>query len=164
MRESVVGTALDPTGSGKKPQLLREVTDLSARNRAKAVLDAGDSSHDRELTQSLAAKVMGWRIARGRYLKAQRSWIPAWRFLPLTRLEDAFQLLNRASGDYKLTAVEGLAFSAEVRVGDRTGIASGEPKARVIALAVGRAVGLALPGSVPADQPLSKSRSRIDAV
>lgn len=161
---SICETAGRHVGGAKTSLLSRRMTDRSGLNRAQGVPDPGDSLHDRELTESLAVKVMGWRVARGRYLKAQRSWIPAWRFAPLIRLEDAFQLLNRASGDYKLTAVEGLTFSAEVRVGDFTGMAAGEPKARVIALAVGRALGLERPDSVPVDQLLSKSRSRIDGV
>ena len=87
-----------------------------------------EAARDHWLTNLLAQRVMGWRIARGRYLKAQRSWIPQWRFAPFIRVEDAFQLLNRASRDFRLTASEGSAFIAEVRVGDRTGRASGETK------------------------------------
>src|SRR5262245_53243691 len=38
------------------------------------------------LTVALAERVMGWRVAPGRFIKSGRSWIPHWRFSPLTRI------------------------------------------------------------------------------
>ena len=113
----------------------------TASDIPQTIVADGDLSEDRKLTESLAVEVMGWRVARGRFLKAHRSWIPVWRFAPLTRLEDAFQLLNSASRDYTLMAVEGAPFRAEVRVGERTGVAKGGTKPRVIVFALVRALG-----------------------
>jgi hypothetical protein len=97
---------------------------------------------DDRLTEKLAGEVFGWRAAPDRFLKGGRGWMPRWRFAPLERLEDAFQLLDRASDDYTLTANTGSTFSASVRVGERTGTASGRHKARTITLAVAQALGL----------------------
>ena len=109
---------------------------------------------DDRLTDELVSQVLGWRLAPGRFIKARRSWIARWRFAPLERLDDAFELLDRASRDYTLTSIEG-AFTAEVRVGDRIGSASGGPKARTITLAVARALGieLSLMGKVTNGEP-----------
>src|SRR5258708_879998 len=39
---------------------------------------------------------MGWKSAPGRFLMDKRRWIPAWRFQPLQKIDDAFQVLHSA--------------------------------------------------------------------
>jgi hypothetical protein len=74
-----------------------------------------------------------------------RSWIPRWRFQPLTRLNDAFQLLDKSGGAFTLTSHKRGYFTAEVCLDNRTGLAVGEPKAATITMAVARAIGLDVP-------------------
>jgi hypothetical protein len=95
-----------------------------------------------QLTTILAERVLGWKASPDRFIKPGRSWTPRSRFKPLVRLEDAFLLLNRAGGTYALSVGEDGAFNAEVRVGERIGKASGEPKARAITVAISRALGI----------------------
>lgn len=94
------------------------------------------------LTAILAERVMGWSVGPDRFLMGGRRWLPRWRFQPLVSLEDAFRLLDSAGSTYTLTTDEKRAFTAEVQVGDRTGKASGEPKARAVTIALARALGL----------------------
>ena len=94
-----------------------------------------------QFTALLAGRVMGWKACPDRFMKSGRAWIPRNRFRPLTRLEDAFFLLGHAASNYTLMSVDGL-FTAEVRIGVRTGKAIGDPKARTITLAVSRALGI----------------------
>jgi hypothetical protein len=94
------------------------------------------------LTTLLAERILGWKVCPDRFVKAGRSWIPKWRFKPFARLEDAFLLLDRASGSYSLSLGADGVFTAEVHVGDRIGKASGEPKALTISLAISRALGI----------------------
>ena len=97
---------------------------------------------DERLTDELAARVLGWRLAPGRYIKSGRGWTPRSKFRPLVDLKDAFRLLDRVSNDYSLLARPGGVFTARVRLDGRAGKATGEPKARAISLAVARALGL----------------------
>jgi len=97
---------------------------------------------DEQLTAILAERVMHWRPAPDRYLKPGRSWIPKWRFSPLTNLDDAFQLLERAGARYTLASDTGASVSAEVEIGERKGRASGRSVPRVITIALARAVGV----------------------
>ena len=97
---------------------------------------------DERLTDELACQVMGWKLAPGRYLKPGRAWLPKWRFSPLSRLDDAFQLLDNVSDRFSLVSDQSRTFTAEVRVNSRKGRASGTARARVITLAVARALGL----------------------
>ena len=99
------------------------------------------ASSDRQLTEDLARLVMGWRSTANRFLKPGRGWLPKWRFAPLERLEDAFQLL-RAANRYVLSCNPNHIFTAEIWIGRRTGKASDEHEARAIAIAAGRALGL----------------------
>jgi hypothetical protein len=100
------------------------------------------SAQDKRITDELAARVLGWQATPDRFLKANRGWIPRWRFAPLARLDDAFVLLEAASGHYKLELAENTPFTAEVAIGHTTGTARGECKPRVITIAVARALGL----------------------
>lgn len=94
------------------------------------------------LTDALAERVMGWKATPDRFIKSGRSWLPKWRFAPLSRLDDAFQLLDRSGSTYKLERGDGGAFRVEVQSGGRVGKASGDPVARTITLAVARSFGL----------------------
>jgi hypothetical protein len=95
------------------------------------------------LTAILAQKVLGWGVAPDRFLIGKRSWIPRWRFQPTERLDDAFQLLEKAQPEHYSMAPDGSGvFCVEVRIGGKLGLASGEPKALAITLAVGRALGI----------------------
>lgn len=98
--------------------------------------------NDDRLTECLAIRVMGWKTAPGRFIKADRAWTPSWKFAPLTNLEDAFALLDNAASTYTLRTGRGGMFEAEVRVSGRVGNASGRAKARTITLALARALGL----------------------
>jgi hypothetical protein len=88
---------------------------------------------------------MGWRAAPDRFIKSGRSWLPKWRFAPLSRLDDAFQLLDRFASTFKLERTSEDTFAVEVRSSGRIGKASGEPKARAITLAIAQALGLEVP-------------------
>jgi hypothetical protein len=92
-------------------------------------------------TALLAELVMGWKPAPDRFIKSGRSWIPRWRFQPFVSLVDAFELLDRVTHEYTLTS-HGRTFTAEVCVDSRLGMASGESKPEVIAIAVARALGI----------------------
>jgi len=98
-----------------------------------------------QLTAILATRVMGWKVGPDRFIKAGRAWLPKWRFNPFDRLDDAFLLLDRTGGFYALTVDPAGIFTAEVRIGDRTGKAAGDPKPRTTTLAVVRALDLEAP-------------------
>ena len=100
---------------------------------------------DQQLTGELALRVMGWKTAPGRFIKPGRSWTPMSRFKPLVRIEDAFQLLDRAGAAYRLSADGKGKFIAEVQVGIGKGKASGPAKARVISIALALALGIEVP-------------------
>jgi hypothetical protein len=119
---------------------------LARRTNSSRTHLEGVTISDQELTAGLAKEVMGWKVAPDRFIKPGRSWVPRWRFAPLKRLEDAFEVLDRAKSDYKLTVIDGGSFTAEVRVGGRIGKTSGEPKARTITIALAHALGLEVPG------------------
>lgn len=102
----------------------------------------GPAMSDHWLTEKLAAQILDWKAARGRYIKAEGGWTPSWRFTPLTNLEQAFDLLDRAASAYTISTNKARAFQTEVRVESQVGRASGEPKARTITMALARALGL----------------------
>jgi len=95
------------------------------------------------LTAELAVRVMGWRIAPGRFMMGGRGWKPAWRFQPVTRREDALDLLDTAQPmEYNITAERSGGFSVRVVVGGKVGSAQEPSAPRAITYAVARAVGL----------------------
>ena len=103
-----------------------------------------------ELTALLAAQVMRWKVAPGRYLMENRRWTPAWRFEPTKRLEDAFRLLDAADPEeYRINSRRGGAFTVRVQIDGTAGEASGTSKARAITHAVARAIGLEPEGRRP---------------
>ena len=97
---------------------------------------------DSQLTAKLAIEVLGWKTAPGRFVKPGRSWTPCWRFAPLENVAQAFDLLEGAAATYKLSGDNDGCFTAEVRIRGQIGKASGPQKARVICLAVARAIGV----------------------
>jgi hypothetical protein len=135
---------------------------ISARQESGVVIDE-------LLTDELAARVLGWQLAPGRYIKPGRSWIPRWRFQPLTNIGDAFQLLDAAAISYRLEAEEGT-LTAEIRTDSRNGRASGQCKARTITMALVHALGIevphdaATPDSTRSHSKEKPSRSKIDGV
>jgi hypothetical protein len=139
-------------------------------NRSQDTPPEGAAMNDERLTEELACHLMGWRLAPDRFMKSGRSWIPRWRFTPLTSLEHAFQLLDRAASKYTLTAVAGVAFTAEVRVRGRMGKVSGLSKAKTISLALAQALELELPddvgvqASAPVHRRSPRSRSKNDGI
>ena len=93
---------------------------------------------DAQLTALLARTVMGWKAAPDRFVKSGRSWIPRWRFSPFTRLQDAFLLLDRNVGTYKLERLADGKFAAEVQHSGGVGRAKDRHLARAITYAVAR--------------------------
>lgn len=91
------------------------------------------------LTAALAERVMGWKATPDRFTKSGRSWIPRWRFRPLTELADAFRLLDEAADHYTLTRNCSI-FTAEVHIASCSGKAAGQQIARTITMAVARAL------------------------
>ena len=96
---------------------------------------------DEHLTDFLAERVMGWRVAPDRFIKSGRKWIVRWRFAPLKSLEDAFDLLDTCGCAYTMSAGLDGQFEAEVRVDGRVGKATGNLKPRTITIALARALG-----------------------
>ena len=97
--------------------------------------------NDDRLTDELVCRVMGWKVAPGRFIKSGRSWIVRWRFRPFRDLAAALELLERAAERFCLTS-DRSTFTAQVHIGDRCGTASGGPKARTITMAICRALGM----------------------
>jgi hypothetical protein len=93
------------------------------------------------LTGLLAQRVLGWTVGPDRFLTGGRQWLLTWRFQPLKRLEDAFQLVNGAAPEEYTLGSEKGGFWAKVRIGGATGEAH-ESQARAMTLAIARAIGL----------------------
>lgn len=115
------------------------------------------------LTDELAARVMGWRLAPGRYMKAGRSWLPRWRFAPLTNLEDAFDLLDHTASACTFVTNRAGTLEVSVRVGEGSGTAAGDQKARVITTALARALGLDPPDGAGTPVKLSVRHRALSA-
>lgn len=95
------------------------------------------------LTVELAERVMGWGVGTDRYMTGNRSWRPRWRFQPITKLEDAFDLLEHATPEsYSMCSADNGSFSVRVQIKCKVGEATHESKALAITLAVARALGL----------------------
>ena len=97
--------------------------------------------NDENLTAFLAEHGMGWRVFPNRFIKSGQSWIPRRRFRPLKDIADAFRVLEQAADGFCLTNDRNI-FTAEVQINGLRGRASGEPKARTVSTAIGRALGL----------------------
>jgi hypothetical protein len=101
-----------------------------------------------QLTAILAERVLGWGVGPDRFLLGGRRWLPRWRFQPLTRIEDAFQVLEKEASTFTLALRGDGTFSAQVQVRDHAGSALGASKAATITVAVARAIGLNVPDVV----------------
>jgi hypothetical protein len=119
--------------------------------------------NDDRLTDKLVGRILGWRLAPGRYIKSGRSWIPRSRFRPLVDIRDAFRLLDAVTADYSLVARRGGPFIAEVRLDGRVGKAFGASKARTITIALADALGFARPDerSTPTSTSVAGSSRRL---
>jgi hypothetical protein len=96
-----------------------------------------------KFTLLLAERVMGWRVAPGRFLTSSRCWMPAWRFQPTKNLDNALALLDAADPDECIIIRRrGTDWSVSIRIGDGIGKAQDPSQARAITLAVAQAVGL----------------------
>jgi hypothetical protein len=124
-----------PPGVRNGRQFLLRGTTRTATSRT-------ESASEEILRDALALHVFGWRSTRDRYIKANRSWIPRWRFAPFTNLQHAFELLQAAGSSFILRSLATGAFEAEVCIGGHVGRAAGEPKARTITMAVACALRL----------------------
>jgi hypothetical protein len=92
------------------------------------------------LTNELA-RVMGRRLAPGRFILSGRRWIPRSGFRPLIDERDAFRVLDTVSRDCSLT-IRGGQCTVEVRAEGKVSRASSPSKARAITMAVARLVGV----------------------
>jgi hypothetical protein len=139
-----------------------------SRKQTPLVDRARVNDEDVRITEELACKAMGWKPAPDRFFKSGRSWIPRWRFRPFEEIGDAFQSLDAVASGYTLVSNEGESFRAEVRVKGRVGQACGDSRARAIATATWRALGLEGPDamatsvSTPARRRSRRSRRRGD--
>ena len=115
---------------------------LSCESVARTSLGEPMQMNPERLTAMLATSVMGWKVAPDRFLTAQRSWIPRWKFNPLERIEDAFMLLDYSKPVRYVISQTGGAFQVEVECGGRVGRAVGNSKPRAITLALARSLGL----------------------
>ena len=98
------------------------------------------------LTDCLAERVMGWTVGPERFMMGGRRWLPRWRFQPVTRLEDAFRLLERAAPqDYGTGAADTGGFWARVRLDGNIGEAHEPSQALAITFALARALRLEIP-------------------
>lgn len=102
-----------------------------------------------QLTAALATRVLGWTVAPERFLIGNRGWMPRWHFQPLTKLDDAFRLLDAAATGFTLVWSADQTFTARVQIGNRRGSAKGDSKPAVITVAIARAVGLDVPDRAP---------------
>jgi hypothetical protein len=115
---------------------------------------------DEHLTDELA-RFLGWRPFPDRFLTEGRCWISRSRFQPLASIHDAFRLLENVTQDYSIKKSRTEGFSVEVRLSGRVGRAAGEPKARMITLAIARALkldGVGCEGVLPPKMGGRKSR------
>jgi len=98
-------------------------------------------ANEDRLADKLAVRVLGWRLAPGRYIKSDRGWTPRWRFQPFTETASAFELLDQAADGYTITC-KGGSFRVSVYADQCLGEASGDCLARAITLAVAQTIGL----------------------
>ena len=95
------------------------------------------------LTAILAERVMGWTVGPDRFMMANRSWMPRWRFQPTEKLPDALRLLEAAApAEYDMRGGDRGSFCVRVRIGNGAGEASSKCKPRAITCAIARALGI----------------------
>src|SRR5262249_18449492 len=86
---------------------------------------------DRQLTDQLASRVLGWRAQGDRFLKSGKSWEPRWRFSPLSDIACAFELLHLTGAHYAIRH-DSSEFSVELEIGALRANATGIHLARTI--------------------------------
>jgi hypothetical protein len=98
------------------------------------------------LAALLAKRVMGWDVGPDRFLMANRSWMPRWRFQPTEKLVDALRLLDVAAPeDYDIRGDNEGHTVVSVRIAGTEGEAKEMSKPRAITYAVARALGIKVP-------------------
>lgn len=97
---------------------------------------------EHELTAALAERLLGWRAAPGRFLQGGRRWIPAWRFRPTERLEDACRLLDAAHASESNVIERNGIYFVRLFINGGSTEASERSRARAITYAVARAFGI----------------------
>ena len=96
-----------------------------------------------QLTASLAARVLHWRVTPDRFLTGKRGWLPRWKFQPAQKLADAIRLLEAANAEaYSVAAEANGSFLARVTVSGATGEAQARTKPLAICLALATVVGI----------------------
>jgi hypothetical protein len=110
-------------------------------------LDMEKTSFEETLTNALAERVLGWTRARGRFICADRKWLPRWRFQPLRNIADAFQLLEAARPlRYQMGSDPDGELWVRVEIAGLVGEARHTSQPRAITFAVARALGIELEG------------------
>jgi hypothetical protein len=108
---------------------------------------------DRELTDLLVERVMGWGIAPDRFMLGGRQWLSRWRFQPTEKIEDAFALLERVAPQrYTMSSDDTSLFQVRVQIDGVTGEASDTSKARALTYAIARALRVSV-GKYEGDDP-----------
>jgi hypothetical protein len=96
-----------------------------------------------QLTGSLVAAVLHWRVAPGRFLTSERGWLPRWKFQPAQKITDAIRLVEAAgTEEYSLTSNADGNFCATVRINGTTSEGCANTKPLAICLALAAAVGI----------------------
>ena len=85
-------------------------------------------------------EVLHWRIGPDRFLTANRSWLPGWKFNPLERLEDSFRLFDDCESICYILSRRGKFFQVKAQHGGKIGRAVGNSLPRTITLAVARSL------------------------
>jgi len=80
-------------------------------------------------------------VGPGRFVMANRKWIPRWRFQPTGKLDDAFELLAGARPqEYQIRGDDNGTIRVEVRIGGGVHVATGTSLARALSQAAARAI------------------------
>jgi hypothetical protein len=99
-----------------------------------------------ELTASLAAYVLNWRVTPDRFLTGKRGWLPRWKFQPAQKLSDAIRLLEAAKPqEYSVRVEANGDFLVKVRINGTSGQARAKSKPIAICMAIAHAIGLIVP-------------------
>lgn len=102
---------------------------------------------DEHLTTELAVRAMRWRLAPGRFLKAQ-GWTSRSRFRPLVDIRDAFRVLDAVADDYTLLYKPGGLYRVHVCAAGRAGRAVNKSRTRAICMAVAQALEINITGEI----------------
>ncbi len=96
-----------------------------------------------EITNLLAQRVMRWRLGPDRFLLGDRRWLARWRFQPMEKLDDAFQLLEKADpSEFLMRGDDEGNITVKVTIGGKSGRAVRKSKPEAISFAVAAAIGI----------------------